>query len=439
MHHKPNITQEEKLTRMTESPLPGLIFSLAVPTIVSMLISALYNMADTYFVGLIGNASATGAIGVVFPLMSLMQAIAFMFGHGSGNHMSRSLGAGDVADAEKYASTGFFSALGAGVLLMMIGLIAGLIPMFFCLLMALAALLRVGGAMLLGFGALYLLPMTAVYVYCLLRRQPFWHSCAALALALSGALTVIYALVQGMTGGQLYAAAGDAVMQSLDGLAMRDSLLYTLHQMGLLSLPQAMRETALVAVEGGYAFSAEAAQELTLQCRTLVMSLLHGLLPALLVSGTATNVLTGMGLGIYFGRRAAQKRAFKRDEPEQDIPDLGMPELRYWHIPRPWGLRIGILAVGYLIMRLPVGDTLYLLGALMWQAFCVCFAVQGLAAINFNQHQRGTRKGWRVAAIIAAMTVSLFQSVLMIIGVFDQINNARGLRPALKPRDGGEE
>lgn len=242
----------------------------------------------------------------------------------------------------------------------------------------------------------------------------------------AGALTVIYALVQGMTGGQLYAAAGDAVMQSLDGLAMRDSLLYTLHQMGLLSLPQAMRETALVAVEGGYAFSAEAAQELTLQCRTLVMSLLHGLLPALLVSGTATNVLTGMGLGIYFGRRAAQKRAFKRDEPEQDIPDLGMPELRYWHIPRPWGLRIGILAVGYLIMRLPVGDTLYLLGALMWQAFCVCFAVQGLAAINFNQHQRGTRKGWRVAAIIAAMTVSLFQSVLMIIGVFDQINNARG-------------
>ena len=61
------------------------------------------------------------------------------------------------------------------VLLMMIGLIAGLIPMFLCLLMALAALLRVGGAMLLGFGALYLLPMTAVYVYCLRWR---WRSAA---------------------------------------------------------------------------------------------------------------------------------------------------------------------------------------------------------------------------------------------------------------------
>lgn len=325
------------------------------------------------------------------------------------------------------------------VLLMMTGLIAGLIPMTLCLLMALLALLRAGGAALLGFGALYLLPMTVVYVYCLLRRKPFWHSCGAVALALSGALTVIYAILQGITGGQMYAAAGDAVMKALDGLTVRDSLLYTLHQLGLVSLPQSMRETAIVAVEGGYAFSAEAAQELTLQCRTLVMGLLSGLLPALLVSGTVTNVLTGLGLGIYFGRRAAQRRAFKRNEPEQDIPDLGMPALRYWHIPRPWGLRIGILAVGYLIMRLPVGDTLYLLGALMWQAFYVCFAVQGLAALNFSQHRRGTRKGWRVAAIIAAMTVSLFQSVLMIFGVLDQINNARGLRPALKPRDGGEE
>lgn len=60
MRHKPTLTQEEKLVRMTESPLPGLIFSLAVPTIVSMLISALYNMADTYFVGLIGQRQRHG-------------------------------------------------------------------------------------------------------------------------------------------------------------------------------------------------------------------------------------------------------------------------------------------------------------------------------------------------------------------------------------------
>jgi Na+-driven multidrug efflux pump len=67
-------------------------------------------MADTYFVGQIGSASATGAVGVIFPVMSLMQAVGFMFGHGSGNFMSRALGAGQVEKAEKMAATGFFSA-----------------------------------------------------------------------------------------------------------------------------------------------------------------------------------------------------------------------------------------------------------------------------------------------------------------------------------------
>lgn len=115
-------TQEEKLVRMTESRLPELILSLATPTIVSMLVSALYNMADTYFVGLIGNASATGAIGVAFPMTTVMQAVAFMLGHGSGNRMSRSLGAGDVEDARRYASTGFYLSLMTGVAMGLAGL-----------------------------------------------------------------------------------------------------------------------------------------------------------------------------------------------------------------------------------------------------------------------------------------------------------------------------
>ena len=115
------MTQEQKLAYMTETSLPRLVFALAVPSIVSMMITAFYNMADTYFVGLIGSPSATGAIGVVFPLMSIMQAVAFMFGHGSGNHMSRALGAGDTGDAEKMAATGFFSAFAAGCVIMLVG------------------------------------------------------------------------------------------------------------------------------------------------------------------------------------------------------------------------------------------------------------------------------------------------------------------------------
>jgi len=118
------MTAEQKLVQMTQTPLTKLILKLSVPTVISMLITSFYNMADTYFVGRIGSASASGAVGVIAPLMAIMQAVGFMFGHGSGNHMSRVLGAGDTQDAERMASTGFFSAFLAGVVIMLIGLLA---------------------------------------------------------------------------------------------------------------------------------------------------------------------------------------------------------------------------------------------------------------------------------------------------------------------------
>ena len=117
------MSAEQKLTYMTETKLTKLICSLSVPTVISMLITSFYNMADTYFVGLIGSASASGAVGVIFPLMSIMQAVGFMFGHGSGNHISRVLGAGDTEDAQRMAATGFFSAFVTGLLIMAVGLL----------------------------------------------------------------------------------------------------------------------------------------------------------------------------------------------------------------------------------------------------------------------------------------------------------------------------
>lgn len=105
---------------MTTAPIPGLVASLAVPTIVSMLVSSFYNMADTYFVGKI-NTQSTAAVGIVFSVMAVIQAIGFFFGHGSGNYISRKLGAREFGDAERMASTGFFCALLAGVALAVVG------------------------------------------------------------------------------------------------------------------------------------------------------------------------------------------------------------------------------------------------------------------------------------------------------------------------------
>ena len=120
--------QQQKHIYMTETPIPRLIIRLAIPAIISMLISSIYNMADTFFIGQLkdGSAaatSATAAVGVAFPLMSIIQAIGFMFGHGSGNFISRALGSQKTEEAGRMAATGFFSALLAGVLLSVIGLV----------------------------------------------------------------------------------------------------------------------------------------------------------------------------------------------------------------------------------------------------------------------------------------------------------------------------
>ena len=111
------MTQEQRYIKMTETPISRLIPSLAVPTIISMLVTSIYNMADTFFVGKI-NTSATAAVGIVFPLMAMIQAFGFFCGHGSGNYISRQLGAHNFEDASKMSATGFVTAfvLGLGIL-----------------------------------------------------------------------------------------------------------------------------------------------------------------------------------------------------------------------------------------------------------------------------------------------------------------------------------
>jgi putative MATE family efflux protein len=113
--------RSEKHVRMTEAPVERLVCSMAIPSIAIMLVSALYNMADTYFVGSVGT-SATAAVGVSFSLMNLIQAIGFFFGQGSGTSISRQLGAGNWDGASRMAATGFVSALAFGVLITAFGL-----------------------------------------------------------------------------------------------------------------------------------------------------------------------------------------------------------------------------------------------------------------------------------------------------------------------------
>ena len=107
--------------KMTKTPVPKLILGLAAPTILSMLITSIYNLADTFFVGQL-STSASGAVGVVSSLMAIIQALGFMLGHGAGGIISRSLGNQDTHAATKFASTSFFTALVFGIVLAGVGL-----------------------------------------------------------------------------------------------------------------------------------------------------------------------------------------------------------------------------------------------------------------------------------------------------------------------------
>lgn len=117
-----NMNKEDRqYQKMTETPISKLILTLGIPTTISMLITNIYNMADTYYVSQI-SVAASGATGIVFALMAILQAFGFMFGHGAGSNISRQLGARKVERAKIYASTSVFLALMSGLLICVFGL-----------------------------------------------------------------------------------------------------------------------------------------------------------------------------------------------------------------------------------------------------------------------------------------------------------------------------
>lgn len=105
---------------MTRTPVAKLILRLGIPTTISMLITSIYNMADTYFVGASGE-SAQAATGVLFTLQAVIQGIAFMLGHGGGTFISRNLADKNINEASKYVSTSFFTGGAVGIVILVLG------------------------------------------------------------------------------------------------------------------------------------------------------------------------------------------------------------------------------------------------------------------------------------------------------------------------------
>lgn len=113
---------ELQYRRMTETPVWRLVIILGIPTTISMLITNIYNMADTYFVSTLGKA-AGGAPSIVFSIMAILQAFGFMFGHGAGSHVSRLLGAKDDEKAGRFTTSSLLMSTLSGIVIMTLGLV----------------------------------------------------------------------------------------------------------------------------------------------------------------------------------------------------------------------------------------------------------------------------------------------------------------------------
>lgn len=157
--------QLDKYREMTETPVERLIIRLAIPSTISLLVTSVYNLADTYFVGQLGN-SATGAVGLVYPLMTIINAIGLMFGKGTGTLMGRQLGGRDNGEAGRTVAQGFIYSVLLGSLLMIGGLL---------FINPLATLLGTTESMR---------PYTIVYARYILLAMPFKAAATCLSFAL---------------------------------------------------------------------------------------------------------------------------------------------------------------------------------------------------------------------------------------------------------------
>ena len=221
---------------------------------------------------------------------------------------------------------------------------------------------------------------------------------------------------------------------------MCDQLLFQLYDMGAITLPETLRDSMLSPTLGGYTLSAAARADLLLSVRSLVSSSLASLTPSLIIR---QSILGGVGcllLPLRFGAIAAQRRAFRSEAPadaerqlqsKPDFPDLNMPPLSMWFVPRGYGWQLGLMLVAGYVLGGSAASGAAIAGRILYAAANAVFTIQGLAVINFMQKARGVKLARRV--IVPALL--LLFSILPFLGIFDQVANIRGLRKPKEPKE----
>lgn len=189
--------EQEQYLKMTATPIPKLVVSLAWPSIVSMIITSVYNTADAYFVSQIGT-SASGAVGIVMPIMALMQAIGFTFAVGAGSQIAQLLGAKRIDEANRFASSSVAIGIVAGLIITLLGI------------WQLDPLLQLFGA------TTTILPYAEDYAFVILLGAPIYISQFVLNLQLRSQGKNKLSMIGLMTGGLLNIILDPILIFTLD-------------------------------------------------------------------------------------------------------------------------------------------------------------------------------------------------------------------------------
>lgn len=341
-----------------------------------------------------------------------------------------------------------------------------------------------GGAM----AALYLLPFTAAFVIVVEKRVSFFKAALIMGLTLLLSQLAAFVILNAQTGHKLYQAAGDAAAQTIASSDLCDALLVSLYQSGFISLRSelvndAFKSVAMLGEDAtailGVYVTDFGRQELLMGLSSSVEDLVEQL-PLLIVQDSIFFSIGGLGLGLYIGRIAQQRRVYKgareaevraalnarkeavargetpgqptietaedfrkrlekaEQETPEGFPDLKMPPLSKWFMPRGVGLKVGILALGYVLMALAETPAIAMAGGIAFAVFSSLYMIQGMAALNFLQKKGGAGAVRRRVTLVIALL--LFKTLFNILGIIDQLANFRGLREPLNNHfDDGED
>lgn len=315
----------------------------------------------------------------------------------------------------------------------------GVLPSLMCLLIMTGGTFQLLGAEAALAAAVYLaLPLVCMLI-CLQLKLSWRKTILALLSVFVLSVVFIYLVMQRRTDNDLFALIAQRVVDGIDSMPERDSLLNTFYQFGLLGLPQEVAAQPLVEAAQGWTYSPQALQEFYKQIASRVDLWLRALLPTLISSYSLLIYIPGFFAAQFYGLRHAQRLAFRlgADAQAEDFcPRLEMPNFSNLFMPKAAGQALLILALGYLLARLSGNSTLALAGQMMYNVFAALYVIQGLSYINFMQKKRNTKPGFRAFTLIVLFV--LLQPALVFAGLIDQFMDPRKLRQPDQNADKGE-